>query len=323
MGTIYDLVQHFGREEARRLHPAQSSLIDMAARLAAEQEHEGDLQFSYSGFCLTALPHKEFKEQYWEKGGGVVKLIVEGGMLPIQGKKQQFGIPYGSRARLILLYLQTRALQTNSPEVEIGSSMKAWLDRMNVPVGGNSYRAIKEQALRLSACRMTFSWSVDGADQFEKTSIISKGILFSDNKINDKQQTLWRDTVRLSSEFFDQLKLHPVPIWEPAIRELSNNSIALDIYTWLAYRLRSLKKPTPISWKQLQAQFGPNYTHIPSFRRDFRTAMAYAMTAYPEAKASDEGLSGIILYPSPPPVPERLSICAGSGSTIRFPKATK
>ncbi|WP_081581597.1 replication protein RepA [Pararhodospirillum photometricum] len=57
---------------------------------------------------------------------------------------------------MILLYLQTEALKTGSPEVELGGSMAAWMTRMGISVGGKSYRLIDEQAMRLSLCSLTF-----------------------------------------------------------------------------------------------------------------------------------------------------------------------
>jgi RNA-directed DNA polymerase len=59
-------------------------------------------------------------------------------------------------ARLILLYLQTEAVRSNNPEVELGRSMHAWLARMGIPAGGKNYKLVSEQARRISACRLTF-----------------------------------------------------------------------------------------------------------------------------------------------------------------------
>ena len=55
------------------------------------------------------------------------------------------------------------------------------------------------------------------------------------------------ETATLSQMFFDQLKRHPVPIEEGAVRQIANNSLALDVYCWLAYRLHVLAGPTPIT----------------------------------------------------------------------------
>ena len=66
-----------------------------------------------------------------------------------------------------------------------------------------------------------------------------------------KQGSLFIETATLSQMFFDQLKKHPVPIDEVAVRQIANNSLALDVYCWLAYRLHVLTTPVSVSWKAL------------------------------------------------------------------------
>ena len=70
------------------------------------------------------------------------------------------------------------------------------------------------------------------------------------------QPGLFVDTAKLSEGFYDQLRRHPVPVEEAAIRALANNSLALDVYCWLAYRLHSLSVQKTVSWKALHGQFG-------------------------------------------------------------------
>ena len=48
---------------------------------------------------------------------------------------EMVGVPYGSIARMILLYLQSEAVKTRSREVELGKSMNAWLRTMNIDNG--------------------------------------------------------------------------------------------------------------------------------------------------------------------------------------------
>ena len=48
---------------------------------------------------------------------------------------------------------------------------------------------------------------------------------------------LFPQIAKLSEQFFDQLTSHPVPLDEAAVRAISNNSMALDLYAWLSYRL--------------------------------------------------------------------------------------
>ena len=57
-----------------------------------------------------------------------------------------YGVPYGARARMILLYLQTQAVRTGSREVALGRSMRDWMERMGLSVGGETARGLREQA---------------------------------------------------------------------------------------------------------------------------------------------------------------------------------
>nr|WP_246338195.1 replication protein RepA [Azospirillum oleiclasticum] len=118
------------------------------------------------------------------------------------------------------------------------------------------------------------------------------------------QPRLWVDTVRLSDAFFQALREHPVPVNEAALMQIANDSPALDVYIWLAYRLRSLTGPAPVSWAALHQQFGAGYKLLRQFRPKFTATLKEALAVYPEAKVTvDE--TGIVLHPSRPPIPER------------------
>jgi hypothetical protein len=304
MAQIHHLITQVGRDQAKALqtNPEQRNLIDIAA--AVLEEERQDLGITYSGFALTALPHRRLPdEQPWERRGHRIRLLIEPGRLPIRGGGfKLYGVPYGSRARMILLYLQTRAIQTDSREVELGRSMHEWLDRMGLSVGGQTYRDIREQASRIAACNLTFAWDEANGVGFEKDSIVKGGIHLSSGC--DPQGSLWEDRVLLSEAFFRELKAHPVPIWEPALRHIQNNSSSIDIYIWLAYRLHSLAKPTTVSWTATFEQFGAGYSRLRDFRKRFIDALNLALAVYPEAHVSVEDY-GLILYPSAPPVSDR------------------
>ena len=79
----------------------------------------------HAGFAMAALPHKKTTESVWQRQGGQITLLVESGL---DSSKRPIGVPYGSIARMIVLYLQTQAVKTRSREVELGGSMNAWLN---------------------------------------------------------------------------------------------------------------------------------------------------------------------------------------------------
>ena len=273
-------------------------LVDIAAEVLSDDTQR--MGISYTGFCLTALPHKKLSDdQPWEKKGHRVTLLVEPGRLRHGGRTKLFGVPYGARARMILLYLQTQAIRTGSREVALGRSMREWMERMGLAVGGETARALREQAARISACSLKFFWEDGAADGFERGAIVRSGLRF--HAEDSAQSSLWEDRVVLDEAFYAALRDHPVPLLEAAIRQLRDRSMSLDIYVWLAWRCHQLSKPTPISWPALHAQFGTGFKAVRQFKPRFTEALAAALAAYPEARADLED-KAITLHPARPPI---------------------
>lgn len=307
---VHRLVLMHGRERAREMvAPKQRLLVDIAAEVLADDSRK--IGISYTGFCLTSLPHKKLPDdQVWEKKGHRVTLWVEPGRMKARGKALTYGVPYGARARMILLYLQTQAVRTGSREVELGRSMRDWMERMGLAVGGETARGLKEQAARISACTLKFFWEDEEREGWARGAIVSSGLRF---KVPEAVQgSFWEDRVVLDELFWTALRDHPVPLLEAAIRQLRDRSMSLDIYVWLAWRLHQITRATPISWAAVHAQFGGGFKAIKHFKPTFAEALGAAVAAYPEAHV-DLGEAGITLYPSRPPI-TRLD-----QATARFP----
>lgn len=303
---VHQLVLIHGRERARELVPErQRSLIDIAAGVLEDESQS--IGISYTGFCLTSLPHKKLPdEQAWTKAGHRVTLMVEPGRMMVRKKTQLFGVPYGARARMILLFLQGQAIRMGSREIELGRSLSDWMSRMGIVWGGETARAIRDQAARISACSLKFFWEGEDADGWSAGRIVNSGLRFNDSAGDKTQGTLWEDRVVLDEIFFKALQDHPVPLQEAAIRELRDRSMSLDIYVWLAWRLQHISKSTPISWSAIHQQFGSGYARMFHFKPGFVEALAAALAAYPDARV-DVADTGIILHPSRPPVAPKVS----------------
>lgn len=304
MAEIHQLIRIHGVDGAKALAgPAHRPLIDAAAAVLAA-ENPG-LSLCYSGFALTALPHRRLAAgEKWRREGHNLTLIITPGELPdALGVSKVHGVPSGAIARLILLYLQTQALKTDDPTVVLGRTMRDWLDRMGLSIGGKTFQMVREQARLISICHLQFIFQGPGGQvRVTNDAIVRNAIL--PPTADAHQPSLWEDTVQLSDTFFKALKDHPVPLAEPAIREISNNSTALDVYIWLAYRLHSLDRPTPVGWPALRRQFGAEYACPRTFKRRFLQTLAKALAVYPDARVDiDDG--GVLLHPSRPPVPHR------------------
>jgi len=299
MGTVHDLLLAHGKQGVLTLD-VRREVIEAAASYLGDEE--SGIGFLYSGWCQAALPHRKLRDdQVWEVTSEQVRLIVEPGLKPsrgFDGPLEHVGVPYGARARLILFYLQAEALRTKCPDVRLGNSMRNWLGRMGVPIGGTSVKAIREQAERIARCRLTFHVRRGTSMGLVNQSIV-EAAMFEPSEPG--QGSMFAERAKLSEGFFQQLQKHPVPLEEAAIKALANNSQALDIYAWLAYRLHSLSEPRPITWKALKGQFGLGIVAMNNFRRLFLPNLQLAMAVYPDAKVDVSG-GGVVLHPSRSPV---------------------
>src|SRR5215218_2920239 len=159
---VRQLVLLHGRATARELvEPEAEALVKIASEVLGDES--GRKGYSYSGLCLTSLPHRKLADdQAWERTVGPLTLIIEPGRIKIgDGPAKLMGVPYGARARLILIYLQTQAVLTNNREVSLGRSMREWMGRMSMSVGGETAAALREQARRIATCTMRFTWQVE------------------------------------------------------------------------------------------------------------------------------------------------------------------
>src|SRR5215469_1928209 len=298
MGQIHELVAHHGRDTARKLVPLEEKrLVDLAAEVLTDEKVAAG--FTYSGFCMASLPHRSLPDDSeWVRKSEDFSLIIEPGKLFRHGEEEGtlYGVPFGPRARVILLYLQSEAVKTNSREIELGSSMRQWLDRMGIERGGKTYRAFRDQAARISACRLTFAFKKHGREGFIRDSIVDGGLSLFDIGVDGRQGRLWRETVLLGEKFFQSLKRHPVPLWDGAISRLANQSLAIDVYCWLAYRLHVLNKPTVLSWQAVFRQFGASYSEIRHFRPRFIDSLKTAMAVYPDARVRVDDEAGLTLH---------------------------
>lgn len=299
--SIHQTIFSLGIDAARKQAVSALDRQVVETAYAVMSDEDQNFGITHAGFAMSSLPHRETSEHLWvRQSGGGVKLRVMSGLdendLPV-------GIPYGATARMILLYLQSKAVAQRTREIELGKSMYGWLNRMGVPRGGKTYARVREQAKRLSYCQLTFFKVGSDETQLRNGSFVRDAIITHGNG-PEGQGSLWRDTVVLDEVFYQSLIEHPLPVREAAIASLSGRSVAIDVYVWLAYRLHQLKKPTPVTWVALMMQFGHTYNQIRNFRVEFKASLQLALAAYEGAKVEVNDV-GVVLHPSPAAVPVR------------------
>lgn len=291
MGSLHQRLEEHGQETLLLEAPTKSArkLIAIAAGVLGDDNDER--VFTHPAFCLTVLPHRSRPErELWKRVNGPYTLMVQ----PTADHNGQYhGVPHGSKARLILLYLQSEAVKTNSRIIELGTSMRGWLLTMGVTIAGQSYDEVRRQAQKIERALVSFNYTDEDATVSWQDTIIRGSF---ERPCSGEVRT----TVELSESFFKAITERPVPVCEAAIRFLGERCMALDLYLWLAYRLHRLQRPTAVSWPALHNQFGSATRLLKHFKPRFAREIEAALAAYPGAKV-DLRDDGIRLHPSPSP----------------------
>ena len=321
MGTVHSLLEAKGRRGALDAG-FDRSIIEAAAAYLSDED--SGLGFAYSGWAQCALPHKRLADDApWGTVSDKVRLMVEPGRrqnVSINGNQsfEFVGVPFGSHARLILLYLQTDALRTGRREVELGSSMRAWLARVGIPAGGTTGKSVRDQAERISRCKLTFDIATGSRSYgLVQQTIVDKALFFEADD-GPRQGRLSLETAKLSEGFFEQFQKHPVPLEKAAIKALSNNAPALDAYLWLAYRLHVLQTDKLVTWAALKTQVGTDFSKLYHFKNKFPGTLALAAAVYPTARI-EVIETGVVLKPSRLPSLHGLSPIGEGNTLTRFP----
>lgn len=283
--------------------PTQLRLINAAVEIATE-DNEHEIAYHHTVFCQTALPYRRVKDRIWERNNGFLSLRVEAGatLHPETGQWVDLSLPFGPKARLLQIHLDSQAKLRDSPMVELGDSMTAFIKKLQgrAPTGPE-LRKFKEQAAALTGALFRFAVAKEDRTFQMDAKIVSSFELWYPR--DERKPVLFPSFIRLSDEYFSTLQKHAVPLNPRAITAMQHSSLMLDIYKWLAQRLCrvSPNRPMFIPWPVIQAQFGQGYDQLRFFRRVFIAALRVVITQYPGAKveADDRGLT---LYHSPPPI---------------------
>jgi hypothetical protein len=297
----------------------QQRLLDLATDIAASPPE--DLAFTHSVLAQTSLPTVKPPDgmRRWERRQGRATLLVVAGeaLDPTTRQFCQLPLPYGPKARLLLMHLNSEAVRRQSPVIPVEDSMTAFFRRlMGRTQDGRQIRMLKSQLAALAAANfsMGIMQGEDRALQVD-TKVVSAFDLWFPK--DNSQRVLWPSTLRLSLDYFESLTRFAVPLDERAIAALAHSAIALDIYCWLAQRLHRIPIGNPqfVPWTAVYDQFGQGYSEIRKFRRDFLKLLLQVKAAYPAARLSDDN-RGIILEASQPPVTKRLVQISTGGPAI-------
>lgn len=288
-------------------------LTQEAADLWLAEDGNRDIRFLANLFTQVSLPYKDPGDdlRYWERRNGNLLLTVTPGpgqRLP-DGGRTTIGYPYGTMPRLLLAWLSTEAVRAESPVLDLGHSQTAFLSSLGMAATGGkngTINRLRTQMNRLFKANIAVQWEGNvNRDAGSSLNVASSYDLWWSTGTNE-QATLLPSTVKLTQEFFDEVRRNPVPLDLDALRRLRGSAQRLDLYAWLTYRMSYLSKLTMIPWDALQSQFGANFKPTRQgrnqFKKDFIRHLGEVRKVYTKADVEPTD-KGLILRPSFPHVP--------------------
>jgi len=230
MNSVASIVHELARPDFVGRRAGQVSRI-RSFRSWAEQ----DVAFGARPFILCGLPIRRLPP-------GVLSYSRQNGRfrLEIVGHPE-WGVPYG-QDRLVLLYLVTQAVRYQSPVVWFRSAAEILVE-WGMPTNGFHYKRLFDAFQRVFGITMFFGtlahrrelqvWECSRAHFFS-----SMKLWMSEARANPGTRD---NSVTLSSEFWRELQVHPIPVDAEVIRLLARNPGCLDLHTWLAWRCYQAK----------------------------------------------------------------------------------
>ncbi len=302
-----------GEQQVRSIATAAGSQLTLDAFLRVQDE-EPVPAFLHSALCAMSLPTKRPTDEtapiVREDGKYALAINPKPVLQNENGKMvmRSLGVPYGAYPRVALIYLLSQAVTKRSRDVYLGRNFTEWMRRLgykSISYGPRgTANLMKEQVDRLLACEWQIRWEGQGASD--------NAFAVRDVKIsNEYAGSLDRDghfarEIRMSEVFYNHLVEHAVPLNEVAVRELKGTPTALDLYTYLAYRLPRVtsERGQYLSWDQLAKHLG-NDADSKRFRQTVRETWSLVSSVYPNANVDLSG-KRVILHPSPAPLERKL-----------------
>jgi hypothetical protein len=133
--------------------------------VAHAQSAPRSIDFQHAALCQVGIPRSRVDGYVFERRSGYVSVRLEAGALFDGEQFIQQPLPYGTRPRLLLVYASGFALRHQTREVDLGASLREFLQRLGLDASGGprgNYRAMRVQLQALAACRMSIGLRLDG-----------------------------------------------------------------------------------------------------------------------------------------------------------------
>ena len=277
---------------------------DQVNQLVTASEADSDLGFMARLMALCSLPRTNpgNRLQYVRRNGPYSLVMIAGGLNKL---------PYGNLPRLLLAWVSTEAVRTQSREISLGSSLAEFMRKLGINSDSGGSRGertrLRDQMDRLFSATVQLIYKDERVEARVSSSVADRTAFWWNERKPD-EPVLFDSKIRLGEDFYNEIVSHPVPIDMNTLKALKRCSLGLDLYLWLTYRTFALRAPLRLSWRHLYHQFDST----PSQPVDKRAVQKFRLKVLRELKkiklawqelnyTTAPGV--LILLPSTPSIP--------------------
>ena len=208
-----------GSSPRARRHFTRFDQVDRLARAALAEPDRG---FMARLMMLCSLPRTNpGRRLQYKRVNGPYTLI-----MTAVGKT---GLPFGNLPRLLLAWVSTEAVRTQSRELFLGASLSEFMRKLDlVPVGGGTSGGrtrLRNQIKRLFNAHIQLTYENERVSASVNSPLASR-TEFWWNPNRPHERALWESRIELGDKFFQEIVSHPVPLDMNILKALRRGELA-------------------------------------------------------------------------------------------------
>ena len=307
---IGDVVAGVDLPGGRALPPAAPqarhhfTTLRQVTQLIEASDADPEIGFMARLLALCSLPRANPGDrlQYTRRNGPYTLILFSSGTTKL---------PYGTLPRLLMAWVCTEAVRTQSPVLVLGDSLSEFMRRLGIystsggTTGGRT--RLRNQMRRLFGCMVSLTYE-DARVEATMNAPIARTTEYWWSERQPNARSLWESKIELGANFFNEIIRNPVPLDMHILKSLSRSPLGLDLYLWLTYRTFGLTRPLRFTWPQLYRQFGVDPAKagdtntVNAFRTDCLRELKKIKNAWPDLHYKTVK-GALVVAPSAPRIP--------------------
>ena len=197
--------------------------FDQVNQLVEASEANPERGFMARMMALCSLPRTNSGNRLqYTRVNGPYKLIMY--------SSGETKLPFGNFPRLILAWLCTEAVRTQSRKIVLGRSLAKFMKTLGVyTTSGGTQTRLRNQMKRLFGCTVSLIYKDENVNA-TVNAVIADRTVFWWNEHKPEEQTLWDRKIELSEKFFNEIISHPVPLDINTLKALHGFSTNSAVY---------------------------------------------------------------------------------------------